>query len=198
MIRWPARTLLVIGLAFSAAATDAQVTLTRGTNFSIDVAADGRIAFDLLGRIRVIPDGGGLAREVPGVPVGARRPRWSPGAEAIVFQARDGGQEQLWLYRDGESAAAKLSTGGFFDHQPCWHPDGDRIVFSSDRRDDGFDIWELDVPTGLAWRLTDLPGDETEPAWSANGEDLVFIRQFEDEWSLMLRRRGRPNIRELR
>ncbi|NIL93795.1 MAG: amidohydrolase family protein [Woeseiaceae bacterium] len=185
------RICLTISLAFATTA-DAQVTLTRGTNFSIDVAADGRIVFDLLGEIRIIPDGGGLAREIPGGPVGARYPRWSPDAAAIVFQARDGGQEQLWIYRDAAPAAALLSTGGYFDHYPGWHPDGDRIVFSSDRRESGFDIWELDVPTGLAWRLTDLPGDETEPAWSANGEDLVFIRRFDDEWSLVLRRRGQP------
>ena len=36
-------------LLLRAAAADAQITLTQGTNFGIDVAADGRLTIDLLG-----------------------------------------------------------------------------------------------------------------------------------------------------
>lgn len=193
LIHWLGRTVLAIALATLAGAASAQVTLTRGTNFTIDVAADGRIAFDLLGKLRILPAGGGLAQDIPGGPAGARRPRWSPDASAIVFEVRGNGQSQLWIHRIGESSVERLSTGGFFDHHPGWHPDGDRLVFSSDRDDTGFDLWELDVRTGLAWRLSRLPGDETEPAWSADGEDLLFIHRLEDQWSLVLRRRGRPD-----
>ena len=193
MNRVPLRRYLAIPLLLAAAIAAAQVTLTRGTNFSIDVAADGRIAFDLLGEIRVLPPGGGVAEPIAGAPRQARRPRWSPDGGHIVFQVRDQGQEQLWLHRIGDAATQRLSTGRFFDHHPAWHPDGERIVFSSDRRSTGFDIWELDVATGLAWRLTSLPGDETEPAWSANGEDLVYVYRHDDRWSLMLRRRGAPD-----
>jgi len=90
------RACLAILLLLSAVTAGAQISLTRGTNFSLDVAADGRIVFDLLGDIWVIPNGGGVARAISAGPAGARRPRWSPAADAIVFQARDAGQEQLW------------------------------------------------------------------------------------------------------
>lgn len=187
------RLLLAISLVLAAHVADAQVTLTRGTNFSIDAAPDGRLTFDLLGKIWVIPPGGGVAQPIAGGPAAARRPRWSPDSSALVFQARESSQEQLWMFRLGDGAATKLSSGEFFDHQPAWHPQGDRIVYSSDRRDTGFDLWELDIATGLAWRISSLPGDETEPAWSADGEDLVFIHHHGDEWHLMLRRRGHPD-----
>lgn len=191
-MHWLGRTGLGACLILFGTIAVAQVTLTRGTNFSIDVAADGRIAFDLLGKIRVLPPGGGVAREIPSGPAAARRPRWSPDAGAIVFQARDAGQEQLWLYRLGNTAAERLGSGPYFDHHPSWHPDGEKVIFSSDRRDTGFDIWEIDVPTGLAWQLSRQPGDETEPAWSADGEDLLFIHELDGEWSVVLRRRGEP------
>ena len=187
------RALLLISLLLTLNIADAQVTLTRGTNFSIDVAADGRLAFDLLGKIWVIPPGGGVAQEIAGTPPAARRPRWSPGSDAIVFQARSEGQERLWLYRLGDSAPSKLDAGQFFDHQPAWHSQGDRIIYSSDRRDTGFDLWEVDIATGLTWRISSLPGDETEPAWSATGEDLVFIHHLDGRWNLVLRRRGQPD-----
>lgn len=187
------RIFLAIVLVLAAAVAHAQVTLTRGTNFSIDAAPDGRIVFDLLGEIRIIPPGGGVAQPIGQAPPAATRPRWSPDGDAIVFQAREDGQEQLWLYRLGDAAASRLSEDPFFDQHPAWHPDGDRIVFSSARDDSGFDLRELDIATGLSWRLTRLPGDETQPAWSANGENLVYVHRHDGEWSIVMRRRGLPD-----
>ena len=187
------RTCLASLLLLSAVTAEAQVSLTRGTNFSLDVAADGRIVFDLLGDIWVLPNGGGVARAISAGPAGARRPRWSPAADAIVFQARDAGQEQIWLYDIDEASARKLTAGPYFDHHPSWHPDGDRIVYSSDRLETGIDLWELDLATGLTWRISDLPGDESEPAWSADGDDLLYVHRLDDKWSLMLRRHGQPD-----
>ena len=186
------RTCLAIVCLLAAAAAPAQVTLTRGTNFTIDVAPNGRIVFDLLGEIRVIPRGGGVAQPINGAPPAAKRPRWSADGKAIVFQAREDGQERLWLFRDDGGPAARLTAEQYFDQHPAWHPDGDRIVFSSARGDTGFDLWEMDLATRLSWRLSNLPGDETEPAWSANGENLVYIHRHEDTWSLRLRSRGQP------
>ena len=184
------RVLIAVLLLLRASAADAQVTLTQGTNFGLDVAADGRLAMDLLGGIWILPPRGGEAMPITPAESGAQRPRWSPTADSIVYQQRIDGQERLWLYRFEDRAATQISDGRNFDHHPAWHPDGDRIVFSSDRRDTGFDLWETDIPTGLSWRLSDLPGDETEPAWSADGRDLVYVHRDQDTWSLVLRRHG--------
>lgn len=184
--------VVTVGL-LCAALADAQVSLTRGTNFAVDVTADGRLSFDLHGKVWTIPAGGGSATVVPQAPPGARRPQFSPDGNALVFQARDGNQESIWLYRRDAAAPERISAGDYYDHHPDWHPDAERIVYSSDRRDSGFDIWELDLATGLTWRLTSLPGDESEPAWSADGEDLVYIHRDNGRWSLMLRRRGKPD-----
>ena len=48
-------------LLFCAGSATAQITLTQGTNFSIDAANDGRLAIDLLGAIWIVPASGGLA-----------------------------------------------------------------------------------------------------------------------------------------
>ena len=187
------RILSAILLLLGSAVASAQVTLTKGTNFSIDVAKDGQLAIDLLGEIWVVPPSGGEAQVISSGVSPARWPRWSPDSSAIVYQSRAGNQEQIWLYRFEDELAKNISDGEFFDRQPSWHPDGERIVYASDRRDTGFDLWELDVPTGLTWRISDLPGDETEPAWSSDGEDLAYIHRRNGQWSLMLRRHGQPD-----
>lgn len=176
-----------------AASAEAQVTLTKGTNFSVDVRDDGKMVIDLLGKIWIIPANGGAAKAVTGGQHAARRPRWSPDGTSIVYQLSDNNQQQIWLYRVGEGTSSNISNGQFYDHQPSWHPDGQRIVYSTDRRDSGFDLWEIDLPTGLTWRISDTPGDETEPAWSADGQDLAYIHRNAGQWSLMLRRLGQPD-----
>ena len=180
-------------LVLRAASADAQVTLTQGTNFGIDAAADGRLAMDLLGGIWLLPATGGKATPVTPVESGAHRPRWSPDADALVYQRRNEGQERLWLYRLEDRSATQISSGRDFDQHPAWHPDGERIVFSSDRHDTGFDLWEIDLATRLSWRISSLPGDETEPAWSADGRHLAYIHHQDGYWSLVLRRHGQAD-----
>lgn len=180
---------LLLVTVFSPSVAD--VYLTEGTNISADVAPDGRIAIDLLGGLWVIPPGGGDALPVASGERAARAPRWSPDGERLVFEANRGERPGLRLYDFRTRETLELGSEQFADRQPDWHPDGTRIVFSSARDGTGFDLWELDVATGLSWRITELPGDEREPAWSANGEHLLYVHKEGDTWSLVLKRRGR-------
>ena len=177
-------------LSLCAAMANAQLTITEATNFSVHAARDARLVVDVLGSIWIVPQNGGVAEAIDAGPWPARRPRWSPMADAIVYQVRAENADQLWLYDSAAASARSISSGNYFDQHPNWHPDGERIVYSSDRRDTGFDLWELDLPTGLSWRISHRAGDESEPAWSTDGEDLVYIHHDGDTWSLMLRRRG--------
>ncbi len=171
----------------------AQVTLTEGTDLSIDVAPDGRIVMDLVGGIWVLPLHGGAAVALDAGVLPAERPRWSPDGTAIVFEARSEQRSGLYLHDLAADEVRPLGAGRYSDRQPDWHPDGKRVVFASQRHDTGLDLWELDVPTGLSWRITSVPGDESEPAWSADGRNLVYIRHHEDRWALVLRRFGEPD-----
>jgi hypothetical protein len=186
---------ITLALAFLslASAAQSQVTLTEGTNFTVDVAADGRLAMDLLGSIWVLPANGGNAEPIATGLLSVARPRWSPGGDAILFEARAEGRNELGIYHFARDNVQRLGEGRYSDQQADWHPDGDRVVFSSQRHDRGLDLWEIDVATGLSWRISDRSGDETEPAWSADGRHLLYISEFEGEWSLVLRRFGEPD-----
>ncbi len=175
-----------------AATARADILLTEGTNISVDVAADGRIVTDLLGRLWIVPAVGGEAVALTDGLRAASRPRWSPSGDRIVFEVTDAAGTSLWLYRIESGVEQRLGDAQHASRQPAWHPDGTRVAFSSERHGTDLDIWEIDIATGVSWRLTQTPGAESEPAWSANGRDLVWIHHHDDLWSLMLRRRGAP------
>ena len=170
---------------------------TRGDDLAVDVALDGRLAIDLLDSIWIVPNGGGQAEQISAIEAPARRPRWSPLDDAIVYQTAINGLEQIQLYRFASGLTANIGDGKYLNQHPSWHPMGDRLLFSSDRYGSGFDIWEYDVTTGLSWRITHLDGDELEPAWSADGRDLVYVHRHNQQWSIMIRRFGMPDRRLL-
>ena len=191
MIRTTAIT--IVGLCLLASSPlDAQETITGGRNLSADATGDGRVAIDLAGDIWVVPPSGGKATSITHELKSARRPRWSPDASKIAYQAVSEGVQGLWIYDFATQQSRNISGGAFFDLHPAWHPDGERVVYASDRTGTGLDLWEVDLPTGLNWRLGNRAGDETDPAWSADGQDLVYIHHQDGDWSLILRRRGLP------
>jgi hypothetical protein len=187
------RTLVAVALGlFCAAAADAQVSITRGASLSVDAASDGRLAIDLHGDIWIVPGGGGDARQLTQDLKSAQRPRWSPDDQQLMYQAVVDGQQGIWIYEFDSGQSRRLSTDSNLDLHPSWHSDGDRVLYSSDVSGAGFDLWELDLPTGLRWRLSNRPGDETEAAWSSDGRDLVYVHHDGKQWSLILRRHAQP------
>ena len=177
-------------LAAPSAPSGAPVILTEGTNIYADVSADGRIAMDLLGSIWVLPANGGQANIVTDNLLPAHRPRWSPQGDRILYQTESSQGIHLWMLDLGQGKAMRLWEQRFLNQHGSWHPDGERIVFSSGRGNSGLDLWEHDLPSGLSWRISNFEGDETEPAWSANGRHLAFLRHHNNQWVLMLRRFG--------
>ena len=184
--------LAVIALATTAPALS-QVTVTRGANISVDAAVDGRLAIDLRGSIWLLPSSGGDAQRLTEDLSGAERPRWSPNATRLASQASRDGRQGIYIVDASSGESVLVSDPQRLDVHPAWHPDGERIVYASAENGSGFDLWEVDVPTELRWRISSLPGDETEPTWSRNGRDLVFVHKLGQTWSLMLRRRGQPD-----
>ena len=184
---------MIVSSALLTFAARAEVFLTEGTNISVDTASDGRLATDILGGVWVVPSDGGEATAVATGLRPARRPRWSPDDAFLVYESSTAERNAVWLYDFDRNSTRPLGKSHFSDQHPDWHPDGERVVFSSERRGSGLDIWEIDVATELTFRLTDLPGDEYEPAWSDDGRSLAYVYEHEDRWSIMLRRRGRAD-----
>jgi TolB protein len=59
------------------------------------------------------------------------------------------------------------------DIQPAWSPDGQFIVFVSNREGSS-DLWAIPVLGGDATRLTWDASEEVQPDWSPDGDSIVF------------------------
>lgn len=184
---------LALGALMLAVTARADITISEGTNITVDVTDAGVHVIDLVGGLWLVPPGGGGAERLPNNLHPARQPRFDDTGRSIAYVAEQGQSTELWIYDlEAQSTRPVAAEFGTYDH-PDWHPDGDRLVFAADADGDGLDIWELDIPTGLRWRLTHADGNETWPTWSDDGRDLLYVHHAGDSYTLMLRRFGQPD-----
>lgn len=66
-----------------------------------------------------------------------------------------------------------LSQGSSLDRQPVYTPDGEWVVFSSNRSGN-LDIWARSTQNGDLRRLTDHPADDWDPALTRDGRSLIW------------------------
>jgi hypothetical protein len=182
------RALLLLPLSASA-----DVILTEAMDLSVDISpVHDRMVTDLQGAIWTIPGEGGQAELLADAEFRLSQPRWSPDGKRILYRSESTAGSSLWIvqFAGRETAPINEPEDGLRDG--AWHPGGESIVFAASRGDTGLDIWEMDLPTGLSWKLTSDAGDEFEPAWSANGSHLAYIAFSDGKYALMLRRFGLP------
>ncbi|WP_433239532.1 S9 family peptidase [Streptosporangium sp. CA-135522] len=117
-------------------------------------------------QLHVMPTGGGEARPLTDLPLGAGAPVWAPDSRRIAFVARVPEAGRYGTEEDVSAAAEapRRITGFRYRH--------DGVGFTLDRRPALFVVNALaDVPQPV--RLTDGPYDVDSPGWTPDGEHLL-------------------------
>jgi hypothetical protein len=144
-----------------------RITRTDGVDeTSPSWSPDGRhLAVERAGRIVILrADGGGERPIAAGL-----EPAWSPGGRRIAFTDGD----NLFLVSARGGRARQVTSAGGAQTAPAWAPDGLRLAFVSD--ESGLpDIHVLDLQSGKITPLTADPAVDGEPAFTANGRNVVF------------------------
>jgi TolB protein len=156
-----------------------------GTMIAFSGFAQTGDVFDPNFDIYVMPASDGDARALTQTPtVDEEQPSWSPDGTKIVYE-RSGSDPtdspDIWVMNsDGSDQRALVATADY-DHAPAWSPDGEEIAFmrqyppAGGRSLNNMEIVVVKVD-GTGFRLlTRSRYYDSDPAWSPDGERIVFV-----------------------
>lgn len=102
-------------------------------------------------------------------------PTWAPAGDRLAFVGTASGTADIFQVAPGGQPT--LVVGGPHAYvNPAWSPDGARIAFASNRDGDPA-VYVVPVAGGAVTRLSERPGTEAEPAWTADGR-LVYVEML--------------------
>ncbi len=102
--------------------------------------------------------------------LGIRAPSLAPDGESIVFTALG----DLWQV-DRKGRTRQVTNDVYLDIDPVFTPDGESVVFASDRGGD-MQLWLLDLRSGAARQLTRGEDPAYLPAVAADGNRVAHLR----------------------
>ncbi len=96
----------------------------------------------------------------------------SPDGKTVVFDLLG----DLWLLSIDGGAADTLTTGMAFDSQPRFSPDGEKVIFKSDRSG-GENIWTIEIDGGKTTQITKGNSNHYEsPEYAPDGKYYVYTK----------------------
>lgn len=101
-------------------------------------------------------------------------PVWSPVNDLVATPFRDAsGNYDIYVVSIDGTTSRRLTTHSAKDSSPAWSPDGNRLVFQSNR-DGNWNLYAINIDGSNLTRLTNEPGRETHPSWSPDGNLITF------------------------
>ena len=91
----------------------------------------------------------------------------------VIFDTMSGRQNLREYALDGHSPPRWITHGTINDRQPIFAPDGEWVVFSSNRAGT-LDLWAVSTRTGVVRSITDDPADDWDPAYSPEGRAILW------------------------
>jgi dipeptidyl aminopeptidase/acylaminoacyl peptidase len=137
-------------------------------------------------------DGGGK-RRLARIASNFEPPAWSPDGQKLAFERRldptkykgqcGGCDIEVYVMNADGSAQQNLTRNVAQDDSPAWSPDGQKIVFVSNRdgKPEGqfapeTDIHVMNADGSVQQNLTRNPAGEGNPVWSPDGQQIAFER----------------------
>ncbi len=118
-------------------------------------------------------------------PGGASDPVWSPDGQTIAFSSNPRGIRDLFARQWAASGEPRPIYGSPSTKYPCsWSRDGTQIAFTERGMGRGWNIWTLDVRTGVARALVAGDYDDIEPQFSPDHRWLAFTSNRSGRWAV--------------
>ena len=156
------------------------LALIQGTNSplpstgkSISWSPDGkRIAF-----VSAVP--GPETQEATGDPIVITRYLYKPDDSEGLSRFNDNRRLHIFVVDVANGQIKQLTDGTHYEHSIEWSPNGEEIVFISNREPNedqffNYDIFTLKIADGSLRRLTATESAEYRPRWSPDGKTIAY------------------------
>ena len=101
-------------------------------------------------------------------------PSFSPDGSRLALDIITSGNWDIWIYEIERGTLTRLTFDAATDSVPIWFPDGQRVVFSSQRNGVRNLYWKLADGSGDAQRLTESDRQQWAHSFSPNGKFLAL------------------------
>jgi len=101
----------------------------------------------------------------------------------------EGSRSHVYVYDIDSNSLTQLTSGEFDDSQPRWSPDGESVVFVSNREDEsdaGYrkDIWVISAGGGELHKLTSNDASKHSPVFSPDGKSIAYLTAGDGVYSV--------------
>ena len=140
-------------------------------------------------RLTWAPDGSAIAfvsttpgpesAEATGDPVVVTRYLYKPTASEGLTRFNDNRRAHIFVADVATGDVTQLTDGVFYEHSLDWSPDGEEILFISNREPNpdkffNYDIFAVRTDDGSIRRLTSTENAEYRPRWSPDGSMVAY------------------------
>ncbi len=159
-----------------------EVTFSRGIDIDPTWSGDGsQIAFETNRNgnwdVYAVNADGSSPVQLTSSPLNEEDPAWSrSGKIAYTVESVAGSKRDIWVMNADGSGKTQLTNAPNFSENPNWSPDGQWIVFESDRAEKGnLDIYKMHPDGSGLTQLTNSPALDALAAFSPDGQKIVFV-----------------------
>lgn len=103
-------------------------------------------------------------------------PAFSLKGDKIVFAKTENSRRHIWVMDADGQNQRNVTDMESIDVAPSFSPDGEHILFASDKiKDDNFELFLSDLEGKKLTQITNNPGLDTNPCFSPDGKKIAFV-----------------------
>jgi len=134
------------------------------------------IAFTRDGDIYVMGADGSRPHRISDIDAEESDPAWSPDGGLIAYIRRIPGTpiQNVWVMHPDGSDRRPLTKQNGRAYTPAWSPDGKRIVFTTNAKNEHFELFTVGVDGRALRNVVPTARDDFEPSWSPDGSTIAY------------------------